>query len=300
VEHPYQETLEQCPICGGRAFTPSLAPTDHTVSKKQFQLTDCTACGARFTNPRPTPAEIGKYYASEDYISHTNTSRGLQDRIYQWVRKRAIRNKHQLIAQHHPQGSILDVGCGTGEFLGFLKSKGYQTQGVEPSLTAREQAIRNHALEIMPELDQVAAHEQFNVITLWHVLEHVHDVRETLRKLHARLQTGGSLVIAVPDRDSWDAGFYGKDWAAYDVPRHLSHFRRRDMHRLLREQGFIVQRTKGMWFDAPYVCMLSEKHKGAGPLRALGIGALVGAVSNLVAALTPRPTSSSLYVASKA
>lgn len=300
MEHPYPEPLEECPVCRGRSFTPTFSPTDHTVSKERFLLTDCTTCGARFTNPRPSPADIGRYYVSEDYISHTNTSKGIQDKLYQWVRHRAIHSKHQLIAAYHTQGLALDMGCGTGEFLAYLKSQGYQTQGVEPSLAAREQAIRNHALEIVPELDQIPSREQFSVISLWHVLEHVHDVRETLRKLHARLQTGGLLVIAVPDRESWDAGFYGEQWAAYDVPRHLSHFRRRDLHRLLREQGFVVQQTKGMWFDAPYVSMLSEKHKGAGALRALGLGALIGTLSNLVAALTPRPTSSSLYLATKA
>lgn len=300
MEQPYLEPLAACPVCGTAAWRPFLAPKDHTVSALDFPLTTCGACGFCVTNPRPTRSDIGRFYESRDYISHTNTAVGLQDRWYQIVRRRAIRGKHRLIARYKPNGRVLDMGCGTGEFLGFLKSRGYLTTGVEPNIKAREQAIANHALEVFPSLEQTPALEQFQVITLWHVLEHVHDVRDTLKKLHARLAREGLLVIAVPDRDSWDAQHYGAHWAAYDVPRHLSHFRRADLHRLLAEQGFEQLATKPMWFDAPYVAMLSEKYKGAGPLMALVKGGLVGMASNLIAATTPRPTSSTLYIAQKA
>jgi 2-polyprenyl-3-methyl-5-hydroxy-6-metoxy-1,4-benzoquinol methylase len=295
----YTEPLETCPVCAGGAWLPFLSPKDQTVSGEVFHLTTCRTCGFCATNPRPSGAHIGRYYDSPGYISHSNSKAGFQDRLYQFVRRQAIRSKHRLIAHYKPNGQVLDLGCGTGEFLGYLKSQGYLTTGVEPGVAARERAIANYSLEVLPTLEQVPSLEQFKVITLWHVLEHVHDVRDTLKKLHARLSPKGLLVIAVPDRESWDAQHYEAGWAAYDVPRHLSHFRRDDIHRLLTEHGFRMLATKPMWFDAPYVSMLSEKYKGAGALGALMKGTLVGLASNAVAATTPRPTSSSLYVAEK-
>lgn len=294
------ETVAKCPLCGGGEGQLFLSPTDHTVSKQAFALRTCTACGFCITNPRPGPTEIGTYYASTDYISHTNTSRNLQERLYQWVRRRAIRSKHALIRPYHPNGRVLDYGCGTGHFLAYLKTKGYLTTGVEPSTSARQLCEDLHGLDVVNELERIPAQEQFQVITLWHVLEHVHDVRDTLKKLHARAARGALLVIAVPDRDSWDAHHYGAQWAAYDVPRHLSHFRRQDLKRFLSEHGFEPFATKPMWFDAPYVSMLSERYRGAGPGAALVKGALLGTLSNLVAATTHRPTSSTLYLARKA
>ena len=299
MEQPYLEALVQCPLCGVGEWQNFLSPQDYTLSRELFSITLCMGCGFCATNPRPDRAHIGRYYDSPDYISHTNTKVGLQDRLYHFIRHRAIRSKHKTIAHYKPNGQVLDMGCGTGEFLGYLKGQGYLVTGVEPGTAAREQAIANHSLEVLPTLEQVPALEQFKVITLWHVLEHVHDVRDILKKLHARLSPNGLLVIAVPDRESWDAHHYGPGWAAYDVPRHLSHFRRTDVHRLLGEHGFGLLATKPMWFDAPYVSMLSEKYKGAGPIGALVKGAIAGFVSNAVAATTPRPTSSSLYLAEK-
>lgn len=204
-----------------------------------------------------------------------------------------------MIAKHVPFGHILDVGCGTGDFIGYLKSRGYRAMGVEPSIRARELAVSNNAVVIVPSLEAVPALGQFDVITMWHVLEHVHDVRETLRKVHARMAPGALFVIAVPDRQSWDAEHYGADWAAYDVPRHLSHFRRKDVRRLLAEQGFELLAIRGMWFDAPYVSILSERHRGTRKVLSIIRGALFGCFSNLIALVSDKPTSSSLYMARK-
>lgn len=299
MEQEHFENLTTCPVCAGAVWHHHKDIKDYTVSQEIFHLTTCDVCGFCATNPRPTAAQIGRYYDSPQYISHTNTTTSLQDRIYHTVRQWAIRGKHRLVARHKTTGRVLDVGCGTGEFLGYLKSRGYSAKGVEPGVVARVQAIANHTLEVFPSLEQVSTTEQFNIITMWHVLEHMHDVRATLKKLHAHLSPGGLLVIAVPDRDSWDAQHYDCAWAAFDVPRHLSHFRRADLRRILPEHGFKIMTTKPMWFDAPYVSMLSEKHRGAGALTALLKGTVVGAASNLVALTTSRPTSSSLYLAEK-
>lgn len=276
-----------------------MTPIDHTVSRRGFTLTLCANCGFCATNPRPDSTHIAPFYESPQYISHTNARTGLLDHLYQTVRRRAIHGKYKLIARYKPQAHVLDIGCGTGEFLSHLKSRGYSTTGVEPGKGPREQAITNHGLDVLPSLDLVPAKEQFQVITLWHVLEHVHDVRDTLQKIHARLAPEGLLLIAVPDRESWDAQYYAANWAAYDVPRHLSHFRRSDLGRLLKEFGFSLRGIRGMWLDAPYVALLSEKHLGAGLLTSLLKAFIVGWISNMAAATSKRPTSSTLYLAEK-
>lgn len=293
------ETVDQCPICSCATSTIALSATDHTVSQERFTIRRCDDCGFHFTSPRPDQNSIGKYYLSEDYISHAAKAAGLKDRIYHRVRRRAIRSKHKLIQQHHATGSVLDVGCGTGDFLSYLKGNNYSTMGVEVSPDARALAEAK-GLKVAATLDAIPASEKFDVITLWHVLEHVPDPRHTLEQLHVRCSEDALLVIAVPDHSSWDREHYGEKWAAWDVPRHLSHFRRADMKRLFEGTGFEPIATKNMWFDAPYVSILSEQYRGTGSLVSLIKGALFGLWSNGIAWTSGRPTSSSLYLARKA
>ncbi|MCB0763209.1 MAG: class I SAM-dependent methyltransferase [Flavobacteriales bacterium] len=223
----------------------------------------------------------------------------MRERLYRWARSWAIARKYALIHRLQPNGRVLDLGCGTGDFLAHLMSRGYLVQGVEPSLIAREKAIADHGLSVVPSLDQVTAYEKFQVITMWHVLEHVADPRAVLKKLFALLSDRGLLVIAVPDRDCWDAAHYGPYWAAWDVPRHFNHFRRQDIHAMLEEHGFVRLATKPMWLDAFFIAMLSEQYAGASPIGALLKGSMRGLWSNVVALCSDRPTSSSLYLARK-
>ena len=260
---------------------------------------DCGACGFRFTNPRPVQAHIGRYYQSEEYLSHSGTDQGLFQRLYAAARTWAIGRKHALIKRHQPGGRVLDLGCGTGDFLSYLATQGYLVEGVEPSIKAREIAIAEHGLHVVPSLDQIHHREYYQVITLWHVLEHVPDVRATFKQLFALLADRGLLVIAVPDRGSWDAQHYGTYWAAWDVPRHLSHFRRSDLLRLLNEHGFEVLAQERMWLDAYYIALLSEKYKGRNKIAGALAACILGTWSNLLAALGKRPTSSSLIIARK-
>jgi SAM-dependent methyltransferase len=292
------ETIDQCPICQGSDIRPTFTATDHTLSQEQFTVQRCGGCGFQFTSPRPTQERIGGYYRSENYISHVEKAHGLKDRIYHWVRRRAIRGKHRLIHRYMPTGHALDVGCGTGDFLAYLAVQGYAAQGVEISPEARAIAEKK-GVPVRASLDELPVGQQFDLISLWHVLEHVPDPRATLEQLNRLCADGALLVVAVPDNASWDAKHYGPEWAAWDVPRHLSHFRQTDMHRLLREGGFDLVDTRRMWFDAPYVSMLSEQYKGRGPLAAFLLGALRGVWSNVVSRSTGRPTSSSLYLAKK-
>jgi len=300
VEHPTLETLSTCPLCGAGELREALIVKDSSISKESFYLQDCARCGFRFTNPRPAAYHLGAYYKGGHYISHSNASRTLTDRLYQAARRFALRRKYALLRSYQPHGKVLDVGCGTGEFLAYLKSRGYLVTGVEPDLHARESAIANHSIEVLPGLDAVPSRGQFQVATLWHVLEHLPDLRGTFKRLHALLSDQGLLVIAVPDRESWDAQHYGPGWAAYDVPRHLSHFRQQDVKTLLHDHGFELVSLRGMALDAFYIAMLSESYRGASPAWALIKCLMLGSWSTLVAWLLRRPNSSSLYIARKA
>lgn len=293
------ETLPNCPICASPDLAPEGEVKDHHLSQEVFRLTSCSACGFLFTNPRPKQDEIGRYYASENYISHSHTATSLSDRLYRFARSLALRKKHRLVALYKPQGRLLDVGCGTGSFLGYMKGRGYDVAGVEPSQKARaiaEQASPGRTFSTMAEVDR---RSPFEVVTLWHVLEHLPDLPSAFREFNSLLRSGGELFIAVPDRTSWDRSHYGALWAALDVPRHLSHFRPKDIETLMEQHGFKLVSTRRMWFDAPYICMLCERYRGRGPVVSLVLGIIKGTWSNLVAIATGRSTSSTLFIGRK-
>lgn len=300
MEQLAQQQLTRCPACQHTGFDPLLLARDHTVSQQDFTLADCHYCGLRATTPRPAPEQIGSYYISPDYISHSNSREGIFDKTYQLARMLALAGKRRTVTKY-TQGlcTLLDIGCGTGEFAAHMKRHGFVTTGVEPSATARIQANHHLGDQVYESIDALPTGQHYTAVTLWHVLEHLHDPRFALEQIHQRVNEGGHLFIAVPDRDSWDAKHYGDLWAAYDVPRHLFHFRRTDVYQLLNNAGFRIQETRKMWLDAPYVSILSERHKGRAALRATIQGGVLGMWSNLVSAATSRPTSSTLYVASK-
>lgn len=261
VKHHATE-IKNCPVCGSEAQRLFLECVDFTVSKAVFSIRTCGACGFAFTSPRPADSDLGAYYESEDYISHSNTNKGIVSRLYQTVRKRTLKRKLSLVNTNGKKGAILDIGCGTGEFLGTCKQDGWKALGIEPNPSAREQAQKNHGLEVREEeaMNSLAA-KSFDVITLWHVLEHVPGLNERVQKIKELLKDNGLLVVAVPNRNSHDAAYYGKFWAAYDVPRHLWHFRPQDIRQLMEKHGMEVVSVLPMKYDSYYVSMLSEKYR---------------------------------------
>ena len=293
------ETLTSCPVCNGNHLQSYLTCTDFTVSKEQFSLSKCNDCGFIFTNPRPNQHEIGKYYQSDEYISHTNSSRGIQNKLYKIARSMAIKSKLKLInSLSVTEKNLLDYGCGTGEFLAATKNNGWTAQGMEPDPGARQQGINNHQLKVSsPDDLHLLAHNSIDVITLWHVLEHVHLLKETLQQFNRALKPNGHLIIAVPNAESNDAAVYGKAWAAYDVPRHLYHFTLPVMRRLMSDHGFKLQSVKGMFFDPFYISLLSEKYKkgSVNPISAMWNGA----ITNLKGARDVQKHSSLLYTLRK-
>ncbi len=256
------EKVPECPICGEKNQRHYLSCKDNTVSKINFEIVECSNCSFAYTSPRPAEKDLGWYYESEEYISHSNTSKGIVSRLYQIVRKHTLGKKLQLINSEGKKGSLLDIGCGTGEFLHTVKSDGWKTIGIEPSDSARKQGIENYKLDVREEAElEKLQPKSFDVITMWHVMEHVPHLRNRVQKLNELLKDDGVLVVAVPNRNSNDAAFYKENWAAYDVPRHLWHFRAQDMRALMANAGFEVKRILPMKFDSYYVSMLSEKYK---------------------------------------
>lgn len=273
---------------------------DYSVSHESFAIVQCTSCGFLLTNPRPDAQSIGRYYESQDYISHSDTNQGLINQVYRVARSFTVRQKVALLGKQAPRrGRLLDYGCGTGYFLAAAQQAGWQVAGLEPNATARQLAEQHTGQPISAgDLAQFEA-ASFDAITLWHVLEHVHDLNGTLRQLTRLLKPDGVLIIAVPNADSPDAQYYREQWAAYDVPRHLYHFTAKTIDLLLQKHHLQLRRTLPMKLDAFYVSLLSEKYRAernGGILAALRSGYK----SNRQAAQNGGQYSSLIYVAGRA
>lgn len=256
------EKLDACPVCNHREFELFSKIKDHFLSGETFNLNQCKNCGFVFTNPRPEANDLGRYYQSEEYFSHSKTKKGLITFLYNTVKNYSLGRKYKLISSHKNTGTILDIGCATGEFLNYFKSKGWETIGIEPAENPRTFAIQNYSLDVRDE-DSIANldKESFDVITMWHVLEHIPGLNERIDQIRQLLKPDGLLVIALPNYLSWDAKFYGNFWAGFDVPRHLYHFSQESLKRLLDKFQFSVFDIVPLKFDAYYVSLLSEKYQ---------------------------------------
>lgn len=224
------------------------------------------------THPQPAADVLEKYYESEQYISHTDSKKGVVSFLYQVVKKYSLRKKLRLVSKlNSGEKTILDIGAGTGEFLKLAFDQGWKVSGVEPNKKARTFA-KSKKIALVSSMEEIED-RKFDVVTLWHVLEHLPDLETALEKIEGFLKPNGTLVIAVPNFNSFDANYYKKFWAAYDVPRHLWHFSRESMHKLFSPK-LELQEIRPMVFDAFYVSLLSEKYKTkrSFSLKALWIG----------------------------
>lgn len=292
------EELYLCPICNSQNFSAFLTCKDNTVSRETFNIVQCESCGFKFTNPRPSENEIGGYYKSENYISHSNTKVGFINSTYQLVRKYTLLKKLQLISRFYKTGKILDIGCGTGEFLQTCKSAGWETMGIEPDPDARRMSTEKFVLDVRTEEELGNLTDgSIDIITMWHVLEHVPRLNERVAELKRLIKSNGVIMIAVPNSNSLDASKYKENWAAYDLPRHLYHFTPEDIERLFKNHGLNVFRTLPMVFDSFYVSMLSEKIK-TGKSHIIR-STWNGLISNISALKTGKKYSSQIYLIKK-
>jgi len=268
---------------------------DHSVSGEYFQLIENAEYGFLETTPQPTAEALPDYYKSEDYISHTDSKRNLFENVYHVVRKISLKQKLKFINKCiSDEKTLLDVGCGTGDFLQVAKQNKWKVSGIEPNAQARTIA-NNKTDNSVFEIDQLLKFQpaSFNVITLWHVLEHLPNLEEHVQVFKKLLKPNGTLIIAVPNYKSYDAKYYKEFWAAYDVPRHLWHFNKKSISKLVSIVSMEVVKIKPMYFDAFYVSLLSEKYKNQNMnfLR----GSLVGLLSNLKSIKT-KEASSLIYI----
>lgn len=256
------EKILKCPVCETTVFSLFLEVKDYFLTGEAFSIQQCKACGFKFINPRPDKIEIGRYYQSDEYISHDAKKSSIISHIYWIARVFSIKIKFKIVRKYIQPGRILDIGCGTGEFLKYCKSKGFDVAGVEPNDKASGFAKQVNGIPVWNKLtDLNAGKGAFNCITMWHVLEHVHDLNETLELVKGLINPEGIFVVAVPNCNSWDAQEYGEFWAAYDVPRHLYHFTDATLDKLASNHGFGIRKTIPQKLDAYYVSMLSEKYQ---------------------------------------
>ena len=232
---------------------------DHSVSKETFELLYDSDLDLVFTHPQPTAEKLPSYYDSPDYISHTDGKRSLFEKMYQIVKNRTLKNKLKLINSESQKGTVLDIGAGTGDFLSVLKNDGWQTTGIEPNEKAKAIAISKGI--VFAESLQSLSNNSFDVISMWHVLEHVPDVEKQISELKRLLKPNGTIFIAVPNFNSFDANYYGGFWAAFDVPRHLWHFSKTAIKKLFLVENLELLKVLPMKFDSFYVSLLSEKYK---------------------------------------
>lgn len=238
---------------------PFLKVKDYSVSGETFELLYNSDYDMLITHPQPSIQDLPRYYESEDYISHTDSKRSLFEKLYHLVKRIALNNKLALINSCHEKGRLLDIGAGTGDFLLVAKNNGWQTTGIEPSIKAKEIATKK-GVSFVNEIAEIAD-KSIDVVTMWHVLEHVPDLQNQISELKRIIKTNGTIIIAVPNFKSFDANYYGKFWAAFDVPIHLWHFSKTAIEKLFMEKDLKLTKTVPMKFDSFYVSLLSEKYK---------------------------------------
>lgn len=255
--------IKACPQCGGTHLKHTMTCTDFYASGERFELFSCQDCHFLFTQEAPAGVEMDRYYESPDYISHSDTKSGLMNSVYHRVRKYMLRRKTRLVIKesHQPSGKLLDIGAGTGYFPAAMAKKGWHVEAIEKNAPARAFAKEKFDLELKDEkaLDHYQA-GTFDVVTLWHVMEHVEKLNEMWDRLYQLLTDKGIFIVAVPNHVSFDAEKYGANWAAYDVPRHLWHFTPATIQQFGSKHGFIMAERHPMPFDAFYVSMLTEKN----------------------------------------
>jgi SAM-dependent methyltransferase len=289
-----------CPLCSSEKIGLQFNCTDHFISKEEFKVYKCSACDFSFTQDYPEESDIARFYESDSYISHSNTSEGFSNKLYRIARSIMLRKKKELIKKITglKKGTILDIGSGTGYFAGSMKKAGWKVRGIEINEKARIFSISQFGLEIIAP-DKITAIEadSFDCITLWHVLEHFHDPFKYTSEIYWLLKPGAVCAIALPNCSSYDAEHYKKFWAAWDVPRHLWHFNPDTFRLFYEKSGFLLEDLRTLPLDVFYISQLSEKYKGSSLAFLTGISKAI--VFAFLSVFKKRKSSSVIYILRK-
>lgn len=289
--------IKKCPWCDSEKTQLHLWVKDEFLSKEEFQIFECLHCGLLFTEPRPPKDKIGEYYKSEEYYSHQENKKGFIPKLYESIKAINLKAKYKIATKGIKKGKVLDIGCGVGDYLHTMETEGWETTGIEPSEEAKAIAKKRMKAQLYSpeEIDQLK-NESFDLITMWHVLEHVDDLKTEIAHLERLLKRGGRLVLALPNYKSYDANYYKEYWAAYDVPRHLNHFCKISIGNIFKNSQLKWIETKRLRWDAYYISFMSEQYKRHSlPLIK---GAIRGLISNINARKT-REWSSLVYIFEK-
>lgn len=287
----------KCPWCDSEKTQIHLWLKDEFLTHEEFQIHECLHCGLLFTEPRPDKDKIGAYYKSNEYYSHQENKKGFVPKLYERIKTINLKHKYKIATTGLKIGKMLDIGCGVGDFLHTAEQRGWKCMGVEPSEDATTIAKKRIKAEITSseDLEQIPD-ETFDVITMWHVLEHIDNLQWQISQLQRLIKKDGRIVIAVPNYKSYDAKYYKDKWAAYDVPRHLNHFKKETIVKIFKDNGLNLDSVDKLRWDAYYISYMSEQYQHHSlPLLK---GAIRGFVSNNKARKT-KEWSSKVYVFTK-
>lgn len=252
----------KCPWCGSDNAQINLWLKDEFLTKEDFHICECLNCGLLYTMPRPSKDKIGDYYKSEEYYSHQENTKGFIPKVYERVKKTNLKHKYKLASKGLGIGKMLDIGCGVGDFLHTAELHGWECTGVEPSEDAKVIAQKRTKAKIFSSEDLESLPDGcFDLITMWHVLEHVDDLKWQITQLQRLIKENGRIVIALPNYKSYDGQYYKEHWAAYDVPRHLNHFNKTTLTKIFRTNGLELVKMDKLKWDAYYISYLSEQYK---------------------------------------
>lgn len=289
-----------CTVCGSTDIESFLICEDYLATKEKFEISKCKACAFAFTQDFPSENVIGRYYDAPEYVSHSDTRKGIIHILYHWVRQISLKSKAKLVSEYSgmKKGMLLDIGSGTGYFLNKMKCKEWNVAGIEKSEEARKYTRQKFDIVSQePEFLYTIPRQSKDVVTMWHVLEHLQHPERVLTHIRDILKDDGTLIIALPNKASSDAAHYKQFWAAFDVPRHLWHFSPSDFKHLASKHRFEVIDIKPMYFDTFYISMLSEKNKGS--FSASLTGLIRGGIFFLRSIGKPERVSSLIYILKK-
>ncbi len=292
--------FSECPFCKSKNLEPVFQVKDFTVSNEMYSIIHCDNCRFRFTQDIPDLESIGKYYKAESYVSHTDSKKGIINKLYHTARKIMLNKKYKHIRNitRLSSGNLLDIGAGTGYFANHMQQKGFTVTGIEIDSDARQMAKNNFGLELKPNTFVYELPEkQFDIVTMWHVLEHIHDLDGYMQQISKTLKDDGTIVFALPNYTSFDGKHYNNLWAGYDSPRHLWHFSPDFFRGFASHYGFEIVKIKQLPFDGIYLSLLTEKNKN-NPL-ALFSGAFWGTISYFSGLFNTEKGSSLIYFLKK-